>query len=169
MKEKLIKESINNKAFTLIELLIVVLIIGILAAIALPQYQLARDKAKFSTMMELANALMFANQRYYLANGSYTGDVTVLDIDLPGSSILTGNKYYYFDWGGQCGLTNSNGNGGCLMYFSEGTDNVQYQFSTTSQSKRCMASNSRGHRLCGAMTGNTAGGVSGIWTWYAFQ
>ena len=42
------KESKNKKGFTLIEMLVVVLIIGILAGIALPQYQNAKIKADFA-------------------------------------------------------------------------------------------------------------------------
>lgn len=98
----------NNKAFTLIELLVVVLIIGILASVALPQYQKAVMKSRFSTLKNLTRSLADAEERFYLANNTYTPDIELLDIDFPQtptSVTVTNahNKTYNFPWG-QCSL-----------------------------------------------------------------
>lgn len=45
-----------KKAFPLIELLVVVLIIGILAAIALPQYTKTVEKSRLATVIPLARS-----------------------------------------------------------------------------------------------------------------
>ena len=97
----------NRKGFTLIELLVVVLIIGILAAVALPQYQKAVMKTRYATMKVFVNAWAAAEERYYLANGSYTVDIENLDIDFPETpkqiDYYADARGYHFDWG-YCGI-----------------------------------------------------------------
>lgn len=84
----------NNKygGFTLLEMLVVVLIIGILAGIALPQYEKSVKKAKLA-QMDIAISTAKKNVQLYLdANGYpgekeevfFTGKDSIADIEMPG-------------------------------------------------------------------------------------
>ncbi len=66
------------------ELLIVVVIIGILATIALPQYRKAKEKAEASELMTNIKTLNEAQHRYYLANGEFAKSFDNLDINFSG-------------------------------------------------------------------------------------
>ena len=67
----------------MIELLVVVLIIGILAAIALPQYQRAVDKSRVSKLMTLVKNIQTQQELFYLTEGRYADNCEELEADLP--------------------------------------------------------------------------------------
>ena len=69
----------NRKGFTLIELLIVVVIIGILAAIAIPKFANTKEKAYLATMKSDLRNLITAEESYFADNTAY-GDETQLSI-----------------------------------------------------------------------------------------
>ena len=81
----------KKKGFTLIELLVAVLIIGILAAIAFPKYQIAVDKANYMQIVTLVTAVKEAQERYYMAKGEYTTNFNNLDITIPLDADVTGS------------------------------------------------------------------------------
>lgn len=77
--------AIKRSGFTLIELLVIVVIIGILSAIAVPQYQKAVERARASEALANVRALVGALKIYEMANGRITSDLSQPDIDLTGT------------------------------------------------------------------------------------
>ncbi|HEZ1469857.1 TPA: pilin [Neisseria meningitidis] len=65
-----------QKGFTLIELMIVIAIVGILAAVALPAYQDYTARAQVSEAILLAEGQKSAVTEYYLNHGIWPGDNT---------------------------------------------------------------------------------------------
>jgi prepilin-type N-terminal cleavage/methylation domain-containing protein len=63
----------NHKGFTLIELLIVVVIIGILAAIAIPKFANTKGKAVVSAMRSDLRNLASVQETYWVQNLTYYG------------------------------------------------------------------------------------------------
>ena len=82
------KRLIKNKGFTLIELMIVVAIIGVLAAIAIPQFANLIDKSKEGATKGSLGAIRSALSIYYGdTEGTYPLDAAAL------TSLTTANKY----------------------------------------------------------------------------
>ena len=78
----------GRRGFTLIELLIVVVIIGILAAIAIPKFAATKDKAKLAAVKSDIHNLMTAEESYVADNSTYTSSLPTTMF-----AISSGNAY----------------------------------------------------------------------------
>ena len=98
------KQKNLKQGFTLLELLVVVLIIGILAAIALPQYKIAVMKAKVASVLPVMRRWKDAYAEYKLVNGQYNHYVYIAnwpndwkkaDTEEPcGNNTICSNDYW---------------------------------------------------------------------------
>ena len=96
-------QKLNQKGFTLIELMIVIAIVGILAAVALPAYQDYTVRARMSEPLALLGEAKINVTEYYVANGTLpssaaqagirtaigSAQVDTMDVDSAGKITVT--------------------------------------------------------------------------------
>ena len=110
----------DNKGFTLIELLIVVVIIGILAAIAIPKFSATREKAYFAAMKSDLKNLASQQEIYYSDAYAYTNSTT-------GLGFVSSEGVNVSITAGTDGWSASNTHSalalteGCAIYYGQGT------------------------------------------------
>jgi len=99
----------KQQGFTLIELMIVVAIIGILAAVALPAYQDYTKRAHVSEGITLAASAKAAVTEYYVSQAAWpTGNSQA---GLPDAAAITGNAVK--------SVTVGNGNGNITVVYND--------------------------------------------------
>lgn len=144
----------NKTGFTLIELLVVVLIIGILSAVALPQYTKAVEKARLSEALINIDMIQKAMDIYRLQHGGFpTDSINLKDIlEASGTELSSGEweDFSYFTknfefWGGcEPNACNLSINRLGAKYYLE-----LNSYPSSSQTKICATNNtSIGRQIC---------------------
>jgi len=89
------KRQKNKRGFTLIEVLVVILIIGILTSVALPQYQKAIWKIRAAQIIPVVKALGDAERVYFATHNTYTSNIDDLDVSVPLPQTFDEEKNYW--------------------------------------------------------------------------
>lgn len=109
-----------SKGFTLVEIMIVVVIIGLLAMMAIPAYKKVQEESRRKTILNNLRQVASAGQQYILENGTTQAKWTdLVDVYFPSIPAVAGESY--------TGLTVSEG-GGKLSVKTTGGMAVEYPY-----------------------------------------
>jgi len=78
-----VRAAKSQKGFTLVELAIVIVIIGVLASFGVPRFRDAVERSKAGEAMNYLSSMRAAQERYHAREATYASDLTDLDIALP--------------------------------------------------------------------------------------
>jgi len=101
--------------FTLIELLIVVVIIGILAAIAIPKYNEVKERAVIAAMQSDLRKLSSKQELHHAEFSTYTSDLTAMDFIESQDVTVSIGEATVRGWSAQANHPNTDVS--CAMYF----------------------------------------------------
>ncbi len=73
----------NKNGFTLLEIIIVVVIAGVLATLALPRYNASVEKSRTTEAVQILDALKDAQLVYFYEHNAYATNVDDLEITIP--------------------------------------------------------------------------------------
>jgi prepilin-type N-terminal cleavage/methylation domain-containing protein len=109
----------NRRGFTLIELLIVVVIIGILAAIAIPKFANTKEKAYLAAMKSDLRNLATTEETYASDNNGYYG--TAANVVFTGSAGVTLNVVPNLGLGWGASATHASTTKKCFIFIGQGS------------------------------------------------
>ena len=111
----------NRQGFTLIELLIVLIIIGILAAIAIPQFSATREKAYFAAMKSDVRNLAARQELHFASNYQYSSSLTDLEFVESEAVNIAVTVSSTGGWTAVATHEAMGDNEGCAIYFGTAT------------------------------------------------
>lgn len=113
-----------KKAFTIIEIIFVIMIVGILSATVIPRLNMMRDDAKISLCVQEATQFLSELSTYYTSKSLFTNvsEMTNLETNL----TLRGNG---FSEDTNMNIPTIAGNGASVLYKCDGFDAVEFQAS----------------------------------------